>query len=114
MANDDTSVDIPVMSIDEKVIKIKELVDNLQKNCNIDDEKLIPEGLFEYNDLSLLKNILLEDYKLIKGHNQSDNDKLIQEFFNHCVAKCDKEEKPGFMIAVTVLFPDLVTKSYKS
>src|SRR5688572_29900937 len=76
----------------------------IRKKFNIDNKQLISKKLFKDNDLSLLENILLKDYKLKNGHGQSDNDKLIQEFLFH-VAKCVKEEeKLRFMIVVAVYF----------
>src|SRR5205814_7017938 len=117
------------MTIDEKVTKIKKLVDNFLENCNIDsvdDKQLIDVRLKEFLGqenfmskdelLNQIKILIKDDEKILleRGHNQSNSNKLIRELYNYCVSKCINEEELKFTIVIAVLLPDLIIKSYKN
>lgn len=85
-----------------KVIEIQQEIQNLTNDIT----KYLFEGYEEkFNQLEK-ENCLTE---LVK----SKNDELVRKFLNRCVKKCIKERKLDAMLAVTIILPDLVAKSYK-
>jgi hypothetical protein len=76
-----------------KVRKVQDSFENL-KNCKL--------AVQEYQKL---------DKDACDQIIHSENDELIQKILNHCVKKCIREEKPGFMLMVADLLPELA-KSY--
>lgn len=84
------------------VIEIQQEIQNLTNDIT---ENLF-EGYEKKFDQLKKENCLTE---LVK----SKNDELIRKFLNRCMIKCIKERKLDAMLAVTIILPDLVAKSYK-
>ncbi len=49
----------------------------------------------------------------LKKEKNDEHDRLVGEFFNHCLKKYN-EKKPEYMLLVAVLLPNFVSDSYES
>ena len=78
-----------------KVHKVQDSFKDL-KNCKLDIHK------YKKLDKNACDKII-----------NSENDELIQKILNHCVKKCIVEEKPGYMLMIADLLPDLA-KQYNN
>jgi hypothetical protein len=108
---DKDSPDNEIQRLFDYFNEIKQLTDNSERFCIEDLLNNFKNREFATKE-SIFEQKLTQEYQKLSSDIcdkiiKPENKELTQKFFNHCVEKCIKEEKPEFMLVIADLLPDL-------